>query len=119
MNRAGEPFEALACDHLQAAGLRLLARNFATRHGEIDLVMRDGDTLVFVEVRYRAGSGHGGGADSITAAKRGRLSTAAAQFLQANPRLATLPCRFDVVALGGPREAPRLDWRRAAFEAGL
>lgn len=117
MNREGEPFEVLARDHLEAAGLRLVARNFATRHGELDLVMRDGDTLVFVEVRYRAGASHGGGIDSITAAKRGRLATAAAQFLQAHPRLAALPCRFDVVALDGPRAAPRLDWRRAAFEA--
>lgn len=117
MNRLGERYEALACEHLQASGLRLLARNFSTRHGELDLVMRDRDTLVFVEVRYRAGNRHGDGADSITARKRQRLVIAAEQYRQAHPRIAALACRFDVVALSGPAQTPQIDWLRNAFDA--
>ena len=77
MNDLGARYEALACVHLQAAGLNLLARNFSTRFGELDLVMRDRNVLVFVEVRYRAGTRFGSGAESITASKRPRLITAA------------------------------------------
>lgn len=117
MNHSGQAYETIACDHLRAAGLELLARNFGTRHGELDLVMRERDTLVFVEVRYRAGGGYGNGADSVTAAKRTRLATAAEQYRQAHPRLAALPCRFDVVAMTGPPQAPRIDWLRSAFDA--
>ena len=117
MNLLGERYEALACAHLQSGGLTLLTRNFATRFGEIDLVMRDGNVLVFVEVRYRAGRRFGSGAESITAAKRGRLVTAAEQYRQAHPALSSLPCRFDVVALGGNADAPHIDWLRNAFES--
>jgi len=83
MNSLGEVYETIACTHLQAAGLSLLTRNFSTRFGELDLVMRDRDVLVFVEVRYRARSRFGNGAESITAAKRARLTTAAEQYRQA------------------------------------
>ncbi len=116
MNALGEAYEAMACSHLQSAGLSLLTRNFSTRFGELDLVMRDRDVLVFVEVRYRARSRFGGGAESITAAKRARLSTAAEQFRQAHPRLNALPCRFDVVAMTGDAAAPRIEWLRNAFD---
>lgn len=116
MNRLGEAYERIACQHLEDAGLNLLARNFGTRHGELDLVMRERDTLVFVEVRYRAGSSFGGSAASITAGKRTRLATAAEQYRQAHPRLAHLPCRFDVVAMSGPAASPRIDWLRGAFD---
>lgn len=117
MNRLGEAWEELACRHLQQAGLSLLARNFQTRFGEIDLVMRDRDVLVFVEVRYRASARFGGSAGSITPGKRQRLGTAAGQFLQGRRELADLPCRFDLVAIDGPANAPSIDWQRAAFEA--
>ena len=116
MNDRGERYEALACAHLRAAGLSLLARNFQTRFGELDLVMRDDDVLVFVEVRYRARDGFGGGAESITAGKRRKLTTAAQQFLQANPKLAALPCRFDVVSMSGNDDAPAIEWLRNAFD---
>lgn len=116
MNALGEVYEAMACRHLEAAGLVLLARNFSSRHGELDLIMREGDTLVFVEVRYRAGSGFGDGAASITASKRARLATAAGQYLQAHPKLSHLPCRFDVVSMSGSSAEPRIDWLRGAFD---
>lgn len=117
MNDRGEHYETLAHAHLRGAGLTPLARNFQTRFGELDLVMRDGDVVVFVEVRYRARSAFGNGAESITASKRQRLATAAQQFLQAHPALARLPCRFDVVALSGDPTRPAIDWLRSAFDA--
>ncbi len=118
MNERGIVWEQLAGSHLQQAGLQVLARNFRTRFGEIDLVCRDGGVLVFVEVRYRARTrGFGSGADSVTAAKRQRLVTAAGQYRQAHPSLAELPCRFDVVAITGSEKAPVIDWRQRAFDA--
>ena len=116
MNDLGERYEALALAHLRSAGLSLLARNFKTRFGELDLVMRDGDIVVFVEVRYRARADFGSGAESITARKQQRLATAAQQFLQAHPRLAGLACRFDVVALSGNPQQPAIQWLHSAFD---
>ncbi len=116
---SGAIFEEHALAHLQRAGLRLLARNFNTRFGELDLVMRDADTLVFVEVRYRRHGAFGSGAASVGASKRERLMKAAQLFLQAHPKLAALPCRFDVLAFDGEPTAPRCDWHRAAFDFDL
>ena len=116
MNTLGEAYESIACAHLQAAGLSLLTRNFSTRFGELDLVMRERDILVFVEVRYRARSRFGNGAESITAGKRARLAITAEQYRQAHPRLNALPCRFDVIAMSGDAKAPQIDWLRNAFE---
>ena len=92
-------------------GLEILARNYRTRFGEIDLVAREGATLVFVEVRLRSGARFGGAAASVTASKQRRIQHAARHYLS---RLATQPpCRFDVVTLdfGEPT------WLRGAFEA--
>ena len=113
---AGAGFEQRAQVHREQAGLRLLARNFVTRFGELDLVMRHADTIVVVEVRYRRRDAQGGGAASVGAAKRGRLARAAQLYLQAHPALSNLPCRFDVVAFDGEARAPRCTWLRAAFE---
>ena len=113
----GAGFEALARSHLESAGLRLLAANARYRLGEIDLVMRDGEAVVFVEVRYRRGAGFGGSVFSVDAAKQRKLVLAAQCFLAAHPALARCPCRFDVVALEGGADAPRIDWIRHAFEA--
>jgi putative endonuclease len=114
---SGPRFEQAARIRLEHAGLTLVERNWRTRFGEIDLVMREGDTLVFVEVRYRRHARFGGAAASVGAAKRARLMRATRGFLQAHPRLAGLPCRFDVVAFDGEADAPACDWRRGAFEA--
>jgi putative endonuclease len=117
---AGARYEDFACTHLQRAGLALVARNYSCRYGEIDLVMRDAATLVFVEVRYRRGGGasrYGDGADSIGAAKRARLQRAAAMFLAQHPAFADAACRFDVVAIAGDAPGAELHWLRNAFEA--
>ena len=113
----GARVEAAARDHLVAAGLRMLAANAQARHGELDLVMRDGATVVFVEVRYRATRRFGGGAASVDAGKRRRLVRAAQASLLRHPHHADAPCRFDVIDAGGDPEAPRIDWLRDAFRA--
>jgi putative endonuclease len=118
---AGAHYEALALAHLQRAGLVLIERNFACRYGEIDLVVRDGETIVFVEVRYRrvgaVRGGYGGGVDSVGAAKRAKLVRTAGVYLAQRPLLASRACRFDVLAIADGADAPRIDWRRNAFEA--
>jgi putative endonuclease len=118
MRAEGDCFEQRACAELERAGLKLLARNFTTRHGELDLVMRDGDTVVFVEVRYRRSASHGDAATSVTASKQARLILAAQHWLAAHPHHARHACRFDVVSYDGPADAIRHDWLRGAFEAG-
>lgn len=120
--RRGNAAEAAAREHLRRAGLRDVAANAGYRCGELDLVMLERgaqrpDTLVFVEVRYRQGAGFGGGAASVDAGKRRKLVRAAEQFLLAHPRLAQLPCRFDVVDASGNPSAPALRWIRDAFRA--
>lgn len=101
----GEKAETAALAQLRAAGLTLLARNYLARGGELDLVMRDGSTLVFVEVRFRADGGHGDGLDSVSTTKQRRLVAAARQFLADHPKYARWTTRFDAIALGagGPR----------------
>ncbi|AXK70958.1 YraN family protein [Lysobacter sp. TY2-98] len=113
----GARVEAAARDHLVRAGLSPVAANANYRFGELDLVMRDGATLVFVEVRFRADDRFGGGAQSITHAKRRKLVRAASAFLAAHPRWADAPCRFDVVEASGDIERPVLSWLRDAFRA--
>ena len=117
MRATGSVFEQRACVELEQAGLELLARNFTTRHGELDLVMREGNTIVFVEVRQRIRSGFGDAITSITAAKQAKLVHTAQLWLSANPKYAQSPCRFDVVAYDGPLDGAKMQWLRNAFEA--
>ena len=114
----GDEAEALALAHLQRAGLALVERNYRVargphaRGGEVDLILRESDgTLVFVEVRSRAATRHGGAAASVGAAKQQRIVLAARHYLMrwGSPP----PCRFDVVAI----DAGRVEWLRGAFEA--
>ena len=110
----GQQAEDAALAHLQAAGLRLVERNYRTPGrggGEIDLIMRERDgTLVFVEVRQRASGSHGGAGASITGLKQHRIIFAARHYLS---RLRTMPpCRFDVVLV-----QERIEWLKAAFDA--
>jgi putative endonuclease len=121
----GALVEAAARRYLVDAGLRELAANASYRGGELDLVMlepgardRDGgDTVVFIEVRYRSHAGFGGGASSVDAGKRRKLVHAAQRFLAEHREFAHAPCRFDVVEADGDPAAPRLNWLRDAFRA--
>jgi putative endonuclease len=117
MRAAGSAFEQRACKELERAGLILLARNYTTRYGELDLVMRDGDAVVFVEVRHRIRAGFGDAAMSVTAAKQAKLVQTAQLWLAANPKYAQRVCRFDVVAYDGPVDGAKMQWLRGAFEA--
>ncbi len=111
----GAKVEAAARAHLECAGLRTLAANVGYRGGELDLVMRDGDALVFVEVRYRASAAFGGGFASVDHGKRRKLVRAAQLYLLSHPRLAVLPCRFDVAEASGDPDAPQIRWLKDAF----
>lgn len=116
MRAAGEAFEQRACSELERAGLKPLARNYTTRHGELDLVMRDGDTVVFVEVRYRVRAGHGDAAASVTRSKQDKLIRTAQLWLAAHPQHVHRPCRFDVVSYDGPAGEAHMHWLKGAFE---
>ncbi len=113
----GAAVEAAARAHLRRAGLRDIAANANYRFGELDLVMLDGDTLVFVEVRYRRDARFGGGAASVDVHKRRKLVHAALAFLAHHPKFADAACRFDVVEADGDSASPRLNWLKDAFRA--
>jgi putative endonuclease len=104
---SGTAAEALAAEFLKTRGLIIVARNYRCRGGEIDLIARDREMLVFVEVRLRSGRAFGGAGASITPAKRQRLKHAAGHYL------ATLgfepPCRFDAILLDA-LDSQRIEW---------
>ena len=105
----GARAEAMAAEFLVARGLVVIERNWRRRCGELDLIARDGETLVFVEVRLRTRADFGGAAASITAAKRARLAAAAGHYLAGLDR--TPACRFDAVLLDA-LDPKRIEWLR-------
>lgn len=113
--QSGRDAEGQALAHLQQHGLQLVAQNWLCKRGELDLVMLDGDTVVFVEVRYRKNTQWGGALDSIDERKRRKLIFAAQYFLQRESRWADRPCRFDVVAIDS--NAAQLNWLQNAFDS--
>jgi putative endonuclease len=96
----GNTAEKLALDYLQSQGLKLVARNFACKFGEIDLVMQHNDVLVFVEVRYRKHQQYGTGAESVDYRKQQKILKSAEFFLQQNPKYKRNSCRVDVMSIG-------------------
>lgn len=111
--RRGDAGEERACRHLVDAGLRLREAGWQCRLGELDLVMQDQETLVFVEVRYRQSGSLVSAVESIDGHKRRRFERAARAWLANHPADAALPARFDVVAIAGDE----LEWIRNAMEA--
>lgn len=111
--RIGNAAEELAARHLLAHGLRIVERNFRVRGGEIDLIAREGRTLVFVEVRLRTRADFGGAAASITGRKQQRIILAARHYLQTHGEQA---CRFDAVLLDA-LDAKAIEWIKGAFDA--
>lgn len=109
----GHAAEKLAAQFLQENGLRLLASNFRCRFGEIDLILQDGDVIVFTEVRLRSNANFGGAAASITNTKKAKIMRTAEAYLQQHNSRA--PCRFDVVLLEGLESKP--EWIKNAFGA--
>lgn len=112
---AGRQAEDRALAYLQAQGLVLVERNYRCRGGEIDLIMREGAHIVFVEVRYRASQGFGGALASVGTRKQARLILAASHFLAAK-RLDS-PARFDVVAVSPGQGGLAIQWIKDAFRA--
>ena len=111
MRDDGQEAERHAADFLQKQGLRLVERNYRCRLGEIDLIMEQGGTLVFVEVRLRRNPNFGGAAASITQRKQSKLIHAAQHYLQQQPKHP--PCRFDALLLDGHE----IEWIKDAFGA--
>lgn len=111
--------ESVAESHLQESGLRTLDRNFSARGGEIDLIMQDGATLVFVEVRFRKRHGKVSALESVTVSKQKRVINAAKTYLQKNSKLDRMACRFDVVAIESNelQKHPNIQWIKSAFDA--
>jgi len=112
----GNKAEEIAFNYLSAKGLLLVEKNFRSRYGEIDLIMREGEILIFVEVRYRNTDRYGDGAESVTTAKQNRIIRTANHFLTIR-KLDNNLCRFDVVSasnLGNSKM--QIEWIKDAFE---
>ncbi len=115
-NNKGKWAEDLALTHLLGNGLALKTSNYRCRRGEIDLIMVDGETLVFVEVRFRSNPEFGDGAQSIDSRKRNRIITAARYYLLQHTRPEQYPCRFDVVSVSSRSGQHSIDWIQNAFD---
>lgn len=109
----GEREETLALRHLQGQRLQLVARNYRCKGGELDLVMRDADTLVVIEVRKRSNANFGSAAESVDARKQAKIVHATRMFLSEHAAFSNCAVRFDVVALDA---ADRIEWLQAAFD---
>lgn len=115
--RRGAEAEAAVSRFLQKQGLELLASNYRAPGGEIDLVMRDQDTIVFVEVRSRANTGFVHPAETIDEHKQKHILLAGERYLQGHGLLDKVNSRFDVVAVTGPNNARKIEWIKNAFDA--
>lgn len=111
----GAGAEARALLFLEGQGLKLIARNWRCKAGELDLVMRDGDTVVVAEVRSRSRADYGTAAETVDGRKQAKLVRATRLWLARQPQFADAPLRFDVVTLDG---GGNIEWLREAFEAG-
>ncbi|WP_440874681.1 YraN family protein [Thalassotalea sp. PLHSN55] len=112
----GQSLEALAEKYLISQGLTSFTKNFHSRQGEIDLIMREQNTWVFVEVKYRKSNQFGGPLAAVSASKQQKIKQCAAFFLQQQQlNEYNTPCRFDVVALLGQQHQPEITWLKNAF----
>ena len=111
----GKQAEDRACRYLQGQGLHLLQRNYRSRRGEIDLILQDKDSLVFVEVRYRNDPRFGSALESVNQRKQSRLIACAQYYMQTHPDTSQQPCRFDVISIMGP--GGLIEWIPNAFSA--
>ena len=109
--------EDMALAFMVKQGLREVARNYRCRHGEIDLILDDDETLVFAEVRYRTAGALVSATESISHAKQRRLLASAEHYLQRRGESELRECRFDVLAVSGNGSNPAVHWLRDAFQA--
>lgn len=108
----GQTAEALAERYVRRHGLTIVSRNFSCRFGEIDLICRDADELVFLEVRYRSASRFGSAAETVTIRKQQKLIKTAQSFLAAHPKLQRMTMRFDVIGIDSEQS---IEWIKGAF----
>lgn len=113
--KRGNQAETEALGYLQNFGLVVVERNYRCRRGEIDLIMDDGETLVFVEVRYRNNSRYGSAMESVDVYKQSRLIACASHYLASKD--INKPARFDVVAMTHEKGEPRIQWMKDAFQS--
>ena len=111
----GAQAEDLALQYLQQQGLSVVNRNYHCRQGEIDLIMVDTNTLVFIEVRYRKSAKFGGALESVNYTKQKRIIQTAQHYLQ-QPTPSHNSCRFDVVAINANQPKPEIIWIKDAFQ---
>ncbi|KZY60241.1 hypothetical protein A3742_29200 [Oleiphilus sp. HI0071] len=114
MRSKGFEFENKAKHYLQSKGLKLVLQNYSCRLGEIDLIMLDRSTIVFVEVRYRNTAKYGSALESITSNKRSKLLKAANHYLTSRADTSR-PCRFDVIAFDNKNNETEVSWIVSAF----
>jgi len=112
----GKSGEDLAVHELEGRGYAIIARRYRLRRGEIDIIARDGQTLVFVEVKTRASHDFGGAAEAVTAVKRQRMARLAQEYMM-RQRLPQCPCRFDVVSIHFDSGKPVVELFQGAFDA--
>lgn len=112
----GQQTEESAASYLANQGLHLQAKNFHSRQGEIDLIMREGNTCVFVEVKYRKSAKYGDSSEMVSYQKQQKIRQCAAFYLQQQGlNEYNTECRFDVVALQGDINHPKITWLKNAF----
>jgi len=113
--QSGAEWEKTAESFLRGHGLKLLQRNFSSRFGEIDLIMEEETTIVFIEVKYRKSNEHGSGADAVTFHKQNRISRTAGWYMAKNPHRAEQFCRFDVISIDPQSRKQGIKWIKNAF----
>jgi putative endonuclease len=112
----GKTGEDLACQELERRGYAIVARRYRRRSGELDIIARDGKTMVFVEVKTRQGRAFGEASEAVTAHKRRKMTQLALGYLMRH-RLTDRPCRFDVVSIHFDTGTPVIDVFQGAFDA--
>lgn len=113
----GKTAENIAYEFLTRQGLTLLARNYRSRRGEIDLIMHDADIIVFIEVRSRKNNRTMNVIESINSQKRERIIQTSQQYLQNSKDFRNSICRFDIVLVKGQLDKAEIEWIKNAFEA--
>jgi putative endonuclease len=115
--QVGDQTEQVAADYLIKSGCKIIERNFVSKTGEIDLILKDREFLVFLEVLYRAKEDFGSGAESVTRGKQRKIIRTAQYYLQKRKLGDLMPCRFDIISLTKNNEAAlEIDWIKDAFQ---
>lgn len=114
----GNYAEQLALDYLIERGLILVEKNISSRYGEIDILMRDEEEWVFVEVRFRKSQHYGGGLESVDRSKQRKLINTAEHYMQSHHKTHFDSCRFDMIEISGDINTPKINWLQDAFRGG-